>query len=64
VQTGISDQERIEIRSGVGPEDEIIVGPFRTLDEMSDGQPVKPEEPKPADAGAKPSATTRNGESL
>jgi HlyD family secretion protein len=50
VQTGISDQERIEILAGVTPEDEVIVGPFRTLDEMKDGQPVKLEEPKPVEA--------------
>jgi HlyD family secretion protein len=49
VQTGISDQERIEILGGITPEEEVIVGPFRTLDEMVDGQPVKPEEPKPVD---------------
>ena len=41
VKTGISDQERIEILEGVGPEDDVIVGPFRVLDEMVEGQPVK-----------------------
>ena len=46
VQTGISDQERIEILEGSGPEDDVIVGPFRVLDEMEEGQPVKLEEPK------------------
>jgi HlyD family secretion protein len=54
VETGISDEERIEILSGVGPDDQVIVGPFRTLDEMVEGQPVKPEEPgrnKPSEAG-------------
>ena len=46
VKTGISDQERIEILEGVGPEDDVIVGPFRVLDEMEEGQPVKLEEVK------------------
>jgi len=46
VKTGISDQERIEILEGVGPDDDVIVGPFRVLDEMEEGQPVKLEEPK------------------
>ncbi len=46
VKTGISDQERIEILEGVGPEDDVIVGPFRVLDEMVEGQPVKLEEVK------------------
>jgi HlyD family secretion protein len=46
VKTGISDQERIEILEGIGPEDDVIVGPFRVLDEMEEGQPVKLEEVK------------------
>jgi HlyD family secretion protein len=46
VQTGISDQERLEILDGLGPEDTVIIGPFRVLDEMVEGQPVKLEEPK------------------
>jgi HlyD family secretion protein len=46
VQTGISDQERIEILDGLGPDDTVIIGPFRVLDEMLEGQPVKLEEPK------------------
>ncbi|MHB8969602.1 MAG: efflux RND transporter periplasmic adaptor subunit [Pirellulaceae bacterium] len=46
VQTGISDQERIEILDGLGLEDTVIIGPFRALDEMVEGQPVKLEEPK------------------
>jgi HlyD family secretion protein len=47
VATGISDQDRIEIRDGLKPEDTVIVGPFRALDEMEDGQPVKLEEVRP-----------------
>ncbi len=46
VQTGISDQEQIEILDGLGPQDAVIVGPFRVLDEMVEGQPVKLEELK------------------
>jgi HlyD family secretion protein len=46
VETGISDQQRIAILDGLGEEDQVIIGPFRTLDEMEDGQPVKLEEPK------------------
>ncbi len=46
VKTGISDQERIEVLEGVGLEDDVIVGPFRVLDEMEEGQPVKLEEVK------------------
>ena len=46
VQTGISDQERIEILDGLDPRDTVIVGPFRSLDEMEEGQPVNLEKPK------------------
>jgi HlyD family secretion protein len=46
VETGISDPLRIEILSGVDPDDQVIVGPFRTLDEMQEQQPVEKEEPE------------------
>ncbi len=63
VKTGISDQERIEILEGLGPDDEVIVGPFRVLDEMEEGQPVKLEEfekePASSESAAKPDAETR-----
>jgi HlyD family secretion protein len=55
VETGISDQERIEILDGVEPEDTVIVGPFRVLDELEEGQPVELEEPEPTEKTA-PSA--------
>jgi HlyD family secretion protein len=49
VETGLSDERRVEIHSGLRADDRVIVGPFRTLDELKDGQPVKaasaPEEP-------------------
>jgi HlyD family secretion protein len=41
VETGLSDERRVEILSGLGPDDGVIVGPFRTLDELRDGQPIK-----------------------
>lgn len=41
VETGISDQERVEILQGVQPDDDVITGPFRTLDELKDGDPVE-----------------------
>jgi HlyD family secretion protein len=42
VETGLSDEKRVEIRSGVKPEERLIVGPFRALDELKDGDPVIP----------------------
>ena len=40
VETGISDERRVEILSGLKPTDNVIVGPFRALDELKDGNPV------------------------
>jgi HlyD family secretion protein len=42
VETGLSDERRVEVLSGVTPEDRVIVGPFRALDELKDGDPVTP----------------------
>ncbi len=55
VETGISDQERIEILDGLAPDAMVIVGPFRSLDEMEEGQPVSLEQPK-QEATQKPAA--------
>jgi HlyD family secretion protein len=41
IETGLSDERRVEILSGLEPDDRVIVGPFRTLDELRDGQPTK-----------------------
>ncbi len=58
VETGISDLERIEIKSGIGPDDTVIVGPFRALDEMTDGQPVVVKKPVAVSPGTQPKKTT------
>jgi HlyD family secretion protein len=42
VETGLSDERRIEVLSGVDPDDHVVVGPFRALDELRDGDPVGP----------------------
>lgn len=42
VEIGLSDEKRVEIRSGLKPEDKVIVGPFRTLDALRDGDRVGP----------------------
>ena len=41
VETGLSDERSVQILSGLEPDDRVIVGPFRTLDELRDGQPTK-----------------------
>jgi HlyD family secretion protein len=42
VETGISDERRVEIISGLEPDDRVIIGPFRALDELKDGDAVEP----------------------
>ncbi|WP_165228738.1 efflux RND transporter periplasmic adaptor subunit [Aquisphaera insulae] len=42
VDTGLSDERRVEIVSGLGPDERVIVGPFRALDELKDGSTVQP----------------------
>lgn len=42
VETGLSDERKVEILSGLKPDEPVVVGPFRTLDELKDGDPVKP----------------------
>ncbi len=54
VTTGIADQQNIEIVSGLQPEDVVIVGPFRTLRELEDGNKVEIE---PEGKGGGPSET-------
>lgn len=48
VDTGISDQERIEILGGIDEDCDVIVGPFRVLDEMIEDQPVELEKDEEA----------------
>ncbi len=51
VETGLSDERRVEILSGLAPDARVIVGPFRALDELKDGDPVTTA--KPAEDEAK-----------
>jgi HlyD family secretion protein len=52
VETGISDERRVEILSGLEAEDRVIVGPFRALDELKDGHPVTPGKPTTEEAAS------------
>lgn len=42
VETGLSDQQRVQITSGLAESDRIIVAPFRALDELKDGGAILP----------------------
>ena len=46
VETGIKGDQDIEVKSGVTETDKIIIGPYKTLRTLKDGDPVKAE-PKP-----------------
>jgi HlyD family secretion protein len=48
VETGLSDERRVEILSGLKLDDKVIVGPFRALDELKDGNAVTPMKAAPA----------------
>jgi HlyD family secretion protein len=49
VETGISDERRVEIVSGLAADDRVIVGPFRALDQLRDGQAVRVEVDAPVE---------------
>ena len=46
VTTGISDELWVEIQEGLAEGDEVIVGPYRTLKKLHDGDTVRREEPR------------------
>ncbi|RUL88982.1 efflux RND transporter periplasmic adaptor subunit [Tautonia sociabilis] len=48
VDVGLSDERRVEILAGLGPDDRVIVGPFRTLEELKDGDPITEADPETA----------------
>jgi HlyD family secretion protein len=58
VQTGINDIARVEITDGLALADEVVVGPYRSLDQLKDGSAVKRIE-KPATAGAPTAGDTQ-----
>ena len=46
VKTGISDQQFIQIESGLSEGDSVVTGPYRTLRTIKHGQFIEAEEPK------------------
>ena len=46
VEIGINDAAGVQIVEGIAPTDTVVIGPYRSLDQLKDGSPVKPmEEP-------------------
>jgi len=41
VRTGIADETHVELLAGVSPDAEVIVGPYRSLDQLKDGSKVE-----------------------
>lgn len=41
INVGISDEDGVEVLGGLSPEDRVVVGPFRSLDQLKDGSIVK-----------------------
>lgn len=57
VQTGINDATKVEVLAGLAEESVIVTGPYRSLDQLKDGSPVKlKEDERPAGSDA---ATTQ-----
>lgn len=40
VESGIADTRRVELTEGVGLDDTVIIGPYRSLDQLKDGKKV------------------------
>jgi HlyD family secretion protein len=48
VDTGISDETRVEVVSGLRPGEQVVTGPYRSLRDLKDGDPVRIGTPAPA----------------
>jgi HlyD family secretion protein len=52
VATGVSDVLHVEIKSGLAEDDRVIIGPYRTLKALEDGEIVRTEENAGSDSEA------------
>ena len=50
IEPGIADSWRVELREGVDMEDQVIVGPYRSLDQLKDGRKVAVDETEKKEA--------------
>jgi HlyD family secretion protein len=51
VGTGISDETHVEVTAGLRPGERVVTGPYRSLRDLKDGDPVQIAAPAPAAAG-------------
>lgn len=68
VESGIADTKRVELIKGVGLDDTVIIGPYRSLDQLKDGKKValndKDKKPGPSDkAEVKEEQASKNAKS-
>jgi HlyD family secretion protein len=52
VGTGISDETRVEVLTGLRPGEQVVTGPYRSLRDLKDGDPVRIGTPAPAGGAA------------
>jgi HlyD family secretion protein len=52
VDTGISDETRVEVIAGLRPGEQVVTGPYRSLRDLRDGDPVRIGAPAPAGGAA------------
>lgn len=60
VRTGISDETRVQVLSGLKPGEQVVTGPYRSLRDLKDGDTVqvtRPEDEKKAAAGPRGNAS-------
>ena len=62
VETGISDETRVQVVKGLAPGDQVVTGPYRSLRDLKDGDPVQVAPPGEAadasgGAGSNPSSS-------
>ncbi len=51
VRTGVASDTEIEVVEGLSPGDEVIIGPYKVLSKLADGDRVKPQLVKPDSSG-------------
>ena len=52
VDTGISDETRVEVMTGLRPGEQVVTGPYRSLRDLRDGDPVRIGTPAPVGGAA------------
>ena len=62
VETGISDATKVEITEGLALADQVVVGPYRSLDQLKAGSPLKIDETEKQDLAVKDESTGQDGD--